>query len=190
MARPRSQSDEALLDAALAILQAAGPDGVTFAAVSRRDRACPGDAGAALRLQAGPRQGGAAARLGPASTRETEALAAATDETPAGAIALLVGLSADFPEGDAYADQLMILREDFRDADLRARGRIWGRRLREITAPRLAPAGMPDHDAARELTTLWQGAILWWGFERDGPAEAYVAALLGSWLRRRERREA
>lgn len=81
----------------------------------------------------------------------TEAVAAAT---PAGAVALLVGLS-DYPEGDAYADQLMVLREDLRDAELRQRGRRWGDRLAAMLAPRLADGGGPREDRARELTALW-----------------------------------
>lgn len=189
MARPRSLSDEALLDAALAIIEASGPDGITFATVA----AATGLAPATLVQRFGSKPAlvkAALLRAWDLLDARTEAFGDETEASPAGAVALLVRLSGDYAKGDAYADQLMMLREDFRDADLRARGKGWGERLRAILAPRLAVDGAPDHDAARELTTLWQGAMIWWGFEQEGSAEAYVAELLTGWLKNRGRRTA
>ncbi|GHC64893.1 hypothetical protein [Limoniibacter endophyticus] len=47
------------------------------------------------------------------------------DKSPKGAVELLVALSADYGAIDSYADGLLILREDLRDPDLRARGKAW-----------------------------------------------------------------
>ena len=188
MARPRSLTDAFVLDAALAIMAANGPDGVTFAALA----ASTGLAPATLVQRFGSKPALVKAALlqaWDALDARTEALAAATEPTPEGAIALLVALSGDHPaEIEAHADGLMILREDFRDADLRERGRRWGARLQSLIAPRLAglaATGGHDHDAAREMMLLWQGAVIWWGFERVGSAASYSEALLLAWLLRR-----
>lgn len=188
MARRRSIADADLLDAALALMAANGPDAVTFASVS----AATGLAPATLVQRFGSKPAlvkAALVRAWDLLDAQTEKMADETEATPAGALALLVALSGDYPEGDAYADQLMILREDLRDPDLRNRGRQWRERLCAILAPRLAGRQRPGEDAARELTALWQGAVLWWGFERDGTAESYVAAILGKWLGQRSSEE-
>jgi len=184
MARRRSIADADLLDAALALMTTEGPDAITFASVS----AATGLAPATLVQRFGSKPAlvkAALVRAWDLLDARTETIADATEANPGGAVTLLVELSGDYPEGDAYADQLMILREDLRDPDLRMRGRQWRERLCAILAPRLAGRRGPDEDAARELTALWQGAVIWWGFERDGTAESYVAAILGNWLRRR-----
>ncbi len=188
MARRRSIADADLLDAALALMAAEGPEAVTFAAVS----AATGLAPATLVQRFGSKPAlvkAALTRAWDLLDARTEEIANETEATPAGALALLVALSGDYAEGDAYADQLMILREDLRDPDLRIRGRQWRERLCAILAPRLAGRQGPDEDGARELTALWQGAVLWWGFERDGTPGSYVETMLGSWLRRRSSEE-
>ena len=53
---------------------------------------------------------------------KTAALAAAVPKTPEGAIELLVALSRDYGGIEAYAEGLLVLREDLRDPVLRARG--------------------------------------------------------------------
>lgn len=184
MARPRTVADEQVLDAALALMLAKGPESVTFAAVAEVTRLAP----ATLVQRFGSKPAlvkAVLARAWDLLDARTEALAAATEPTPAGAVALLERLS-DYPADDAYADQLMVLREDLRDADLRARGVRWGDRLAAILAPRLADAAGPREDRAREMTALWQGTVLWWAFERRGTPAAAVAAALAVWCSRLE----
>lgn len=184
MARRRSIEDADLLDAALALMTAEGPDAITFASVSTATGLAP----ATLVQRFGSKPAlvkAALVRAWDLLDARTEKIADETEATPAGALALLVELSGDYAEGDAYADQLMILREDLRDPDLRIRGRRWRERLCSILAPRLAGRRERGEDAARELTALWQGAVLWWGFEREGTAKSSVATILGTWLRRR-----
>ncbi len=187
MARPRSLTDASLLDAALTIVSAGGPDSLTFAALASSTGLAP----ATLVQRFGSKPALVKAALLHAwdgLDARTDLAAAATAETPDGAVALLVALSGNGTDGDAHADGLIILREDFRDADLRARGSSWGRRLQQLIAPRLsglAGAGRSHEDAARELVILWQGAVLWWGFERDGTVAGYVGRVLSAWLEQR-----
>lgn len=183
VARPRSVSDTDLLDAALSLMIHGGPEAVTFAAVSAATQLAP-----ATLVQ---RFGSKAALLKVALVRawdlldaETEAAAAATPPTPEGAVAMLVRLSAGYPEGDAFADQLLLLREDLRDPELRLRGAAWRARLTALLAPRLADAAGPREDRAREMSALWQGALIWWAFEGDGTAAASIAATLRDWCAR------
>ncbi|MCX5495266.1 helix-turn-helix domain containing protein [Kaistia dalseonensis] len=184
MARTRSVTDAVLLEAAMAVMSRAGADGVTFAAVS----AATGLAPATLVQRFGSKQGLVKAALRHAWDQldaATEAAAAATPATAEGAVAFLIRLSGDYPEQDeAYADQLLVLREDLRDPEFRARGSAWGARLRAVLAPRLADATGPREDLAREMITLWQGAVLWWAFERDGAIIDHVRATLLRWLDR------
>ncbi|HWJ74623.1 MAG TPA: helix-turn-helix domain-containing protein [Kaistia sp.] len=193
MARPRSLTDASLLDAALVIMARNGPDSLTFAALA----ASTGLAAATLVQRFGSKPALVKAALLHAwdgLDRRSELAAAATGSTPDGAVALLVTLSGDDADAgvnaaDTHADGLMILREDFRDDDLRARGQRWGQRLQALIAPRLAGLGgrtaAANDDAARELIILWQGAILWWGFQREGTVASYVERILSRWLEQR-----
>lgn len=180
MPRPRTIPDDAILDAALAVMRRAGPSGVTFAAVS----AATGLAGATLVQRFGSKPALLQATLLRAWDRlevQTRALDAEHPVSPAGAIAFLAALSADYDDG-AYEDGLLALREDFRDPALRARGRRWGETLADALGRRLADAAGPRPDLGRLMASQWQGALLWWGFEPSGGAAGEaVAASLRAW---------
>ena len=186
MARPRSLTDASLLDAALVIIARSGPDSLTFAALA----AAAGLAAPTLVQRFGSKPALVKAALLHAwdgLDARTEQAVAATEPTPDGAVALLVALTGEAVDGDAHADSLMILREDFRDDDLRARGHRWGQRLQAAIAPRMAGPGgnaAAAEETARELIILWQGAILWWGFQREGTIASYVEGVLARWLTR------
>ena len=98
----------------------------------------------------------------------TEAAIAATAETAAGAIDLLITLSKDYGDDEDYADGFLFLREDMRDADLRRRGARWGERLAGVLARRLGNRRGARPERGRLMLALWQGAVLWWGFTRSG----------------------
>ncbi len=66
--------------------------------------------------------------------RKTEELAGSAPKTPAGAIELLVALSKGYGDIEAYAEGLLVLREDLRDPVLRARGAAWKAALNEALA--------------------------------------------------------
>ena len=182
MPRPRTIPDEALLDGALAVMRRAGPEGATFAAVAAETGLSP-----ATLVQ---RFGSKAALMQAALLRAWDLLdartAAADAEAPptaAGAVALLVALSGDYGDGDAYAEGLLVLREDLRDQALRRRGAAWGETLAMALGRRLADAEGPRPDLGRLMAAQWQGAVLWWGFERGRPLRQAVAAELEAWCR-------
>ncbi|MGF6226633.1 AcrR family transcriptional regulator [Inquilinus ginsengisoli] len=180
MPRPRTIPDEALLDGALAVLRRAGPEGMTFAAVAAET-----GLSAATLVQ---RFGGKAALVRAALLRAWDLLDARTAEadaaappTPTGAVALLVALSGDY--GDDYAEGLLVLREDLRDPTLRRRGAAWGRVLAEALGRRLADPAGPRPDLGRLMAAQWQGAVLWWGFERGRSLPEAVTAELEAFCR-------
>ena len=180
MPRPRTIPDEALLDGALAVMRRAGPEGMTFAAVAAET-----GLSAATLVQ---RFGGKAALMQAALLRawdlldaRTAATDAAAPATPAGAIGLLVALSGDYD--DDYAEGLLVLREDMRDPALRRRRAAWGEVLAAALGRRLADSAGPRPDLGRLMAAQWQGAVLWWGFERGRPLPEAVTAELEAWCR-------
>lgn len=177
MPRPRTLSDQQLLDMVLALIHAQGPDAATFSAVARAS----GLSGSTLVQRFATK----AAMLRQALLlawdqldAETAQLAGSLPKTPEGAVALLVGLSRNYGNSAAvYADGLRLLREDFRDPVLRARGAAWGRTLNDAIGECFPATKRPDA-VARLMLAQWQGSLLWWGFEAEGPADAYVEAEL------------
>jgi len=182
MPRPRTIPDEALLDGALAVMRRAGPEGMTFAAVAAET-----GLSAATLVQ---RFGGKAALMQAALLRawdlldaRTAAADAAAPPTPAGAVALLTQLSGDYCAEDDYAEGLLVLREDMRDPALRRRGAAWGEVLAAALGRRLADSAGPRPDLGRLMAAQWQGAVLWWGFERGSPLPEAVTAELEAFCR-------
>ncbi|MAM73796.1 TetR/AcrR family transcriptional regulator [uncultured Tistrella sp.] len=175
MARRRSLPDDRILEITLALMHRLGPQAVTFAAVAAET----GLSGATLVQRFGSKPAMIRAALDLAWTRLETATAeaiAACPPTPEGAVALLAGLSQGYGDIDSYADGLMVLREDLRDPELRARGTRWGNGL-AAAIDRCFP-GQPD--AGRLMITQWQGALIWWGFAPDRPIDRVVAEELGS----------
>src|SRR5690242_1621759 len=121
MPRPKILSDDAVLEVALGVMHARGPEALTFAALSE----AAGLSGAAIVQRFGNKAGLRRAAMLHAWDRldqKTAALAAKTPKTPPGAIRLLVGLSRQYGGIEAYAEGLLMLREDLRDPVLRPRG--------------------------------------------------------------------
>jgi AcrR family transcriptional regulator len=181
MPRKRTIPDHALLDAALVIVRAAGPDALTFGALATR----AGLAGSTLVQRFGTK----AALLQAALLRAWDLLDAATAAalagaapTPAGVVDLLVELSGQYDPDDEFAEQLLLLREDLRDPVLRARGRAWLATLTAAIDERLADhlAGAPGDPAGvgRVVVAQWQGALTVWAFTRDRTLPEAVRASL------------
>jgi AcrR family transcriptional regulator len=179
--RPRTIADPDLLDAALGLMHDQGPAALTFASVARATGLAP----ATLVQRFGSKDGLMEAALLHAWD-ELDARTASADArfavTPAGAIELLVSLSRH-GDRDRFANGLLILREDFRHPRLRERGDIWGTGLALILGRRLTADPGRQDDLGRLMANQWQGAMLWWGFARDGRVEDYVSEELGSFLR-------
>lgn len=180
MPRPRTLSDEQLLDMALELVHAEGPDAASFGAVSK----ISGLSGSTLVQRFGTKAAMLRACLLRAWDRldmETARLIQSVPTSSGGAIDLLVGLSKDYGDDAAsYAEGLLLLREDLRDPALRARGAAWGRTLAEALDQCLHAQGKKP--LGRLMLSQWQGCLLWWCFEPQGSIEAYVRGELKQFL--------
>lgn len=177
MARTKALSDAAVLDMALAFMLAEGPDALTFARLS----AVCGLSAPTLVQRFTTKAALRRAALLHAWDRleaRTADLAERLPRTPAGAIALLVGLSDSFGSIEAYANGLLLLREDLRDPVLRARGKAWKAALTaalDRCFPDWPPAMGP---IAPLIAAQWQGALSWWSFDPEGPVARHVEVSL------------
>ncbi|TCA37004.1 TetR/AcrR family transcriptional regulator [Rhizobium leguminosarum bv. viciae] len=181
MPRRRTLSDEQLLAMVMALIHAEGPDAATFAAVAKAS----GLSGSTLVQRFATKAAMLRAALLHAWDRldtETARLAGTVPKTPEGAIALLVGLSQDYGDNAAaYGEGLLVLREDFRDPVLRARGAAWGTALTAAIAQCFGSATAPE-TIARLMLSQWQGSLIWWGFGAEGPVAVYVETELRCFL--------
>jgi AcrR family transcriptional regulator len=105
---------------------------------------------------------------------KTAELAAEAPRTPAGAITILVALSGDYGGIESYAEGLLVLREDFRDPVLRARGAAWKEALSATLEERFAETPNAPEGIGLLLASQWQGALVWWGFEPKDELGRYV----------------
>lgn len=179
MARPKTLSDEAALDAVLRLIEAQGPESLTFASAAKATGLAP-----ATLVQ---RYGSKPALVQAALLRAWDLLDARTAAadadmpvSPEGAVQLLVSLSGQATEAD-YGQGLLLLREDMRDPALRARGAGWGRVLAKALGRRLTDDPMRQAPLGRLMASQWQGAQLWWAFSRDRNAAEAIAEELTLW---------
>jgi AcrR family transcriptional regulator len=181
MPRPRTLSDEQLLDMVLGLIHAEGPDAASFGAVAK----ISGLSGSTLVQRFGTKAAMLRACLLRAWDRldmETARLIQSVPTTPAGAIDLLAGLSKDYgDDATSYAEGLLLLREDLRDPALRARGAAWGKTL-AAALDRCLHAEGTQRPLGRLTLSQWQGCLLWWGFEPHGSIEHYVRGELKQFL--------
>lgn len=177
MPRKKTLSDRDVLGAALGLMHEQGPEALTFAALSE----ATGLSGATLVQRFGGKAALKQATLLHAwdgLDAKTAALVARVPRTPAGAVKLLVGLSKDYGGIEAYAEGLLVLREDLRDPALRARGAAWRDALTAALDACLADAPQAPKGIGLMLAAQWQGALLWWGFDPREPVERYVEKTL------------
>ena len=178
MPRPRSVSDQDVLDRALGIIRRRGPAGLTFAILAKETGLAP----ATLVQRFGSKPALVQATLHHAwdlLDARTAACDAETPVSPEGAIQMLVALS-EGHDANGFADSLLVLREDLRDPLLRARGRRWGLGLSAALSRRFAQCARPPADMGHLMLAQWQGIILLWGFAQDRP----VAEVVEDGLRR------
>ena len=159
------------------MVKRSGRQGVTFASVSTESGLAP----ATLAQRYGTRDEmlrAALLRMWDHLDAETAACDAQMPVTPAGAVAMLATLS-DYGDQDDYAEGLLLPREDLRDPLLRLRGEKWGAVLAQALGRRLTQDVERQGKLGRLMASQWQGALLWWGFSRDGSVvDAVVAAQL------------
>lgn len=173
MPRPKTLPDDDVLDVALKLIHASGPEALTFASLAK---AC-GLSAATLVQRFGSKDDlkrRALLRAWDGLDAKTAKLAAETAKTPAGAIELLLGLSPDYGGIEAYAEGLLVLREDFRDPALRARGAAWKAALTGALDACFANVSNAPAGVGLLMAAQWQGSLLWWAFEPAGQVEVFV----------------
>jgi AcrR family transcriptional regulator len=173
MPRPKTLPDQDVLAAAHRLIHEHGPDGLTFANVAQACGLSASTLVQRFRSKAGLVQS-ALLHAWDRLDEKTAALAAEAPKTPDGAIALLVGLSSDYGDIEAYAEGLLVLREDFRDPTLRARGAAWKQALSSALDDCFAEVPHAPQGIGLLMASQWQGSLLWWGFEPRGKVESFV----------------
>lgn len=177
MPRPKTLSDQDVLKAAHALMHERGPEALTFATVGE---AC-GLSGATLVQRFRTKDKLVQATLLYAWDRldeKTAALAAKAPKTPAGAIQMLTRLSTSYGGIEAYANGLLVLREDVRDPALRARGAAWKAVLSKALEACFAGTPRKPRDIGLLMATHWQGSLLWWSFDPKQAVADHVEASL------------
>ena len=177
MTRPKTQSDEHVLETAHRLMHQHGPEALTF---ERLAKAC-GLSGATL-VQRFKNKAQLKQRTlllaWDGLDDKTRTLAATVAKTPAGAIELLVALSQGYGGIEAYAEGLLVLREDLRDPVLRARGAAWKAFLSEALAACFAGHTSTPPDIGLLMASHWQGSLLWWSFDPTIEVATYVETSL------------
>jgi AcrR family transcriptional regulator len=180
MARTRTISDETILDAALGVISKGSPAALTFGAVAAEVGLAP-----ATLVQ---RFASKEALLRAALLRAWDGLDASTAQQDAGQPVSIDGaielLHALWPiEGDvvAYADGLLLLREDMRDPALRARGEAWLNALARALGRRLSADPLRQQRLGQLMTSQWQGAQIRWAFSRAGTPRQFIETELRDW---------
>jgi AcrR family transcriptional regulator len=181
MGRAKKVSDVELLDRLLAAIRAVGP-GLSFAHAAKVAELAP----ATLVQRFGTREAMVESTLLHAWQQLEEATRRADAQAspdPAGAVDLLLRLT-HAGSGDAdLSEGLLLLREDFRNPVLRERGARWGEQLAAALGRRLAQDPARAAILGWQLANVWQGALIWWGFTRDGALQDKVEAVLEDWCR-------
>ena len=178
MTRPKTRSDEAVLDASLRLVLERGIDALTFASAATAS----GLSSATLVQRFGDKptlRQRTLLRAWDLLDARTDQLAATTPANASGAVDLLVGLSDEYADLSEYSQGLLLLREDLRDPALRERGRTWERALVAAVEARFPkePNGI-----GHALASHWQGAVIWWAFNPEGRLEDYLRQSLNDLL--------
>ena len=173
MPRPKTQPDSEVLKAASALVHQHGPDALTFATLAQ---AC-GLSASTLVQRFKSKANLIRSTLSYAwdgLDEKTATFSAKVPKTPDGAVQLLTLLSKDYGEIEAYADALLILREDLRDPALRARGAKWKAVLTRALEACFEAVPQAPRGIGLLMASQWQGSLLWWSFDPKGKVEDYV----------------
>jgi AcrR family transcriptional regulator len=177
MPRKKTLSDEDVLATAHRLMHETGPEALTFDRLAKASGLSPATLVQRFKTKAGLKRA-TLMQAWDQLDEKTANLAENLPKTPEGAIAMLVALSGSYGGIEAYAEGLMVLREDFRDPDLRARGAAWKEALSAALDERFADMPGAPRDIGLLLATHWQGSLLWWGFDPKEEIGAYVGKAL------------
>jgi AcrR family transcriptional regulator len=183
--RPRSASDEAIFEAVAAVVTAAGPSGLTLAAVAGR----VGLSAPALAQRFGSKHGLLAAFAAREVTAVADALAAARARGADPVRALVAVLSALTGPGatrEGLANNLAFLQMDLTDPELRPHAVAHSRALRDGIAALAADAvrvgllaaGTVPETLAADLWAVYCGAMVTWAIDGTGTLPDWIAAHL------------
>ncbi|TMR25260.1 TetR family transcriptional regulator [Nonomuraea turkmeniaca] len=190
MGRPRTTSDEAILQAAARAIGRHGPQGLTLAAVAQEAGVSP----ATLVQRFGSKRGLLLALAGHSAetVREPFLRAREAHDSPLAALhAAVAELSAGVSTPEELANSLAFLQLDLTDPEFRAHAAEHARRTRDEIAGLLA-----DAVAAGELTAradagrlakavqiTYNGVLILWALTGDGPLGAAMRDALDETLR-------
>ena len=180
MPRRKTVSDASVLDGALCVMFRTSPSKFTLADVAEEVGIAP----ATLMQRFKSKRNLIVRAIERDNAQFSKTLIAAPQATGAEAvIGLFVQLTPDLgPQDDSLTDQLLWLREDFRDAQLNSLARERFRVLRSAITARLPILPVPPAVAARLLDAQWQGALNQWGFFKEGRLVDYVRRCLREWF--------
>ncbi|MGY5776907.1 TetR/AcrR family transcriptional regulator [Rhizobium sp. LEGMi135b] len=180
MARHKSISDEAVLDAVLDQMLAVGPSNLTFAQAGKAAGLSP----ATLVQRYGDKDTLIQAALLHAWDLLDQATALADLEEPLtseGAIRLLLRLVTRENAEKNETDGLLILHEDIRNPILRARGAAWGAALAAALGRRLTGDASKATSLGWQMAGVWMGARIWWAFTRTETFDVAIRRSLEEW---------
>lgn len=173
MPRPKTRSDEQVLDTAIELVHAGGIDRLTFAALASH---C-GLSSATLVQRFDNKatlQRRTLLHAWDQLDTLTRELAAIVPKTPGGAVDLLIGLSEQYGGVETYRSGLLVLHEDLRDPVLRARGAAWEAELTTALDECFASTCEAPRRMGYVLASHWQGALTWWAFGASRPLDDYL----------------
>lgn len=173
MPRPKTQSDEEVLQSAHRLIHELGPEALSFARLAQYCGLAPATLVQRFKSKAGLMRATLLYAWDRLDAR-TAKLAAEVPRTPSGAIKLLTALSGEYGGIETYADGLLILREDLRDPVLRARGKAWRRALSKALDGCFADIPNAPKDVGLLMASQWQGSLLWWGFDPQDDVTRFV----------------
>jgi AcrR family transcriptional regulator len=181
MPRPKTLPDKDVLEKAYRLMHRQGPDALTFSNLAQESGLSASTLVQRFKSKAALTRC-TLAYAWDGLDEKTTAFASKVPRTPEGAVQLLTMLSKDYGAIEAYADGLLILREDLRDPALRARGAKWKAALSRVLDECFAGLRNPPKDIGLLMAAQWQGSLLWWSFDPKGRVEDYVEESLRSFV--------
>jgi AcrR family transcriptional regulator len=179
--RSKTLSDQEVLAVAHRLIHERGPEPLTFESLARACGLSPATLVQRFKSKAGLKQRTLLYAWDQLDER-TATLAATGPKTTDGAIKLLTALSADYGGIEAYAEGLLMLREDLRDPVLRARGAAWKDKLSSALDDCFASVPHAPPGIGLLIASHWQGSLLWWGFDPRGKLQDFVADSLSHFI--------
>lgn len=174
--RPRLVTDDEIFDAITRVVTEHGPAGATLDRIANT----LGLTGPALANRFGNKRQLflAFAKRQPGSVKELIAAQRTMHDDPIEAvIGFYIALVSAMTTKIEVANNLAMLNLDLTDPDLGEQAKLQARAIRRGTTALLREAGLDDAAAvARDLHTVWSGAILTWAIDGRGSLE--------TWLRR------